>query len=225
MSSPLTDTINALIMYVNGITGNNDSNLSDAIRSLADGYNNGGYSIDDLASGIEPSGDIIINSESVAKYCFFENKNIQSVYSERTKYIYGSAFQNCTSLKNVNFQGVITIGSDAFRTNSLIKAVLPSATDIGWSVFEGATSLSEIEIPNVVTLGSFTFKSCISLKTICLPNVKNIGSSCFSGCTSLTDIYLSGDESSYGGAPWGAPSTCTIHYNTVFNEDGKPIVE
>lgn len=188
------------------------------------GYGDREYSINDIASGVEPSGDITINSESVSRYSFFENKFITSVYSERTKYIYGAAFQGCTLLKSINFKGVLTISSDAFRTPSLIKADLPSATDIGWSVFEGDTSLSEVNIPSAVSLGSFTFKSCTSLKTICLPSIRNIGSSCFSGCTSLTDIYLSGSEGSYSGAPWGAPGTCTIHYNTIFDENGEPTI-
>ena len=225
MSAPLTDSINALTMYINEITENNDSNLSDAVRSLADGYNNGGYLIDDLANGIEPSGDVIINSEKIISHCFYVNKNIRSVYSEQTKYVEGAAFQNCSSLESINLKGVLTIGSDAFRTISLKNVNLPSVTNIGWSVFEGDVSLSEVNIPNAVSLGSFAFKSCTSLQTICLPSVKNIGSNCFAGCNSLTDIYLSDNESSYSGAPWGAPSTCIIHYNTIFDEDGKPIVE
>lgn len=223
MSAPLTDSINALTMYINEITENNDSNLSDAVRSLADGY--GGYSLDDIANGVEPSGDIIINSEKIISHCFFVNKNIRNVYSEQTKYVEGSAFQNCSSLKSVSFKGVLTIGSDAFRTGSLTKVDLPSATNIGWSVFEGDVSLSEVNIPSAVSLGSFAFKFCTSLRMMYLPSVKNIGSNCFEGCNSLTDIYLSDSESSYSGAPWGAPSTCTIHYNTIFNEDGKPILD
>lgn len=35
---PLTDSINALTTYINGVTGGEDSNLSDAVATLADGY-------------------------------------------------------------------------------------------------------------------------------------------------------------------------------------------
>lgn len=38
MSTPLTDAINALTTYANEITGKADTNLPDAVRSLADGY-------------------------------------------------------------------------------------------------------------------------------------------------------------------------------------------
>ena len=40
--TPLTDAINALTTYANETTGKNDTNLSDAIGSLVDGYGGGG---------------------------------------------------------------------------------------------------------------------------------------------------------------------------------------
>ena len=42
MSTPLTDAITSLTTYANGITGKSDTNLPDAVRSLADGYGHGG---------------------------------------------------------------------------------------------------------------------------------------------------------------------------------------
>jgi hypothetical protein len=42
MATPLTDAITALTTYANGITGKSDTNLPDAVRSLADGYGHGG---------------------------------------------------------------------------------------------------------------------------------------------------------------------------------------
>lgn len=42
MSSPLTDKINALTAYANGVTGESDTTLSDAVATLADGYGQGG---------------------------------------------------------------------------------------------------------------------------------------------------------------------------------------
>ncbi len=41
MATPLTDAINALTAYANGITGKSDANLPDAVRSLADGFGGG----------------------------------------------------------------------------------------------------------------------------------------------------------------------------------------
>lgn len=42
MATPLTDAITALTTYANEITGESDTTLSDAVRSLADGYGQGG---------------------------------------------------------------------------------------------------------------------------------------------------------------------------------------
>ena len=38
MSTPLTDSINALTAYANEVTGASDTNLSDAVHTLAGGY-------------------------------------------------------------------------------------------------------------------------------------------------------------------------------------------
>lgn len=42
MTQPLTDAINALTRYANETTGQSDTNLSDAVRTLCDGYGGGG---------------------------------------------------------------------------------------------------------------------------------------------------------------------------------------
>ena len=50
MSTPLTDSINALTTYANEVTGASDTTLSDAVHTLASGYGGGsGYTL--LASG------------------------------------------------------------------------------------------------------------------------------------------------------------------------------
>lgn len=42
MATPLTNAINALTTYANEVTGESDTNLSDAVYSLAEGYGQGG---------------------------------------------------------------------------------------------------------------------------------------------------------------------------------------
>ena len=41
MATPLTDKINALTAYANGVTGESDTTLSEAVHTLADGYGQG----------------------------------------------------------------------------------------------------------------------------------------------------------------------------------------
>lgn len=46
MSTPLTDSINALTTYANEVTGGSDTNLSDAVHTLASGYGGGGSGLE-----------------------------------------------------------------------------------------------------------------------------------------------------------------------------------
>lgn len=54
----LTSRIQALTTYANGVTGESDTTLSDAVATLAEGYGSGGYSLASIASKTEPSGGI-----------------------------------------------------------------------------------------------------------------------------------------------------------------------
>ena len=45
MATPLTDSINALTTYANEVTGASDTNLSDAVHTLASGYGGGGGAV------------------------------------------------------------------------------------------------------------------------------------------------------------------------------------
>lgn len=45
MSTPLTDSINALTQYANEVTGKQDATLSDAVGSLVEGYGGGSFGI------------------------------------------------------------------------------------------------------------------------------------------------------------------------------------
>ena len=44
--TPLTDSIEALTTYANQVTGASDTNLSDAVYTLAQGYGGGGGRFD-----------------------------------------------------------------------------------------------------------------------------------------------------------------------------------
>lgn len=63
MATPLTDAITSLTTYANGITGKSDTNLPDAVRSLADGYGaSGGVK---TASGTFTVSDNYITSKQI----------------------------------------------------------------------------------------------------------------------------------------------------------------
>ena len=62
MSTPLTDSINALTTYANEVTGASDTNLSDAVHTLASGYGQGGVNYLDYASHLS---EMFVNSQSL----------------------------------------------------------------------------------------------------------------------------------------------------------------
>lgn len=197
---PLSEGLETLLTDANTTTGNADTTLSDAVGTLISGY--GDYLLDDIASGTEPSGDIVINSKSIRTGCFWDCLGLTSVTFEGTESIGNNAFYGCTNLTSVYGKNVITINSQAFMN---------------------CFKLTDIKMPKLQTIGSTAFRTLQNLTFIALPAAINVGANAFFGCVALRDIYLPNDAATYTGAPWGA-ANATIHYNTVFNENGEPII-
>lgn len=76
--SPLTEGLTALTTYANEITGESDTNLSDAVRSLADGYGQGGSSTPPWVSSVET---VTIEANSVTN-----TNGVKSYFSDKTPY-------------------------------------------------------------------------------------------------------------------------------------------
>lgn len=197
---PLAAGLDALLTDANDTTGESDTTLSDAIHTLVDGY--GDYSLDDIASGTEPSGDIVLNAKNIRTSCFWDCVGLTSVTFEGTESIGNNAFYGCTNLTSIYGKNVITINSQAFMN---------------------CFKLTDIKMPKLQNIGVTVFRTVNNLISISLPSAINIGANAFFGCVKLKDIYLPNDASTYTDAPWGA-TNATIHYNTVFDENGEPII-
>ena len=74
-----------------------------------------------------------------------------------------------------------------------------SVTSIGYSAFEGCSSLTSVTIPNsVTTIGNYAFGSCTSLTSVTIPNnVTTIGEAAFGFCTSLESIKVESGNTKY----------------------------
>ena len=127
-----------------------------------------------------------------------KNKSISAcIIDNRTKIIYYSAFNRCSSLTTIAIpNSVISIGDSAFYDCSSLKTITfeegSQLLNIRSSTFEGCSSLTSIAIPNSVTsIGSRAFYNCRSLTGIVIPDsVTSIGLSAFAGCSSLTSITI-----------------------------------
>lgn len=86
------------------------------------------------------------------------------------KEILGQAFGNCTSLQEIRFEHI---------------------TSIGYEAFLHCNSFTSLELPLVEELGISAFKGCSNLKNVVLGrNMKKfIGYSVFEQCKSLEDFY------------------------------------
>lgn len=95
MSTPLTDSINALTAYANEVTGGSDTTLSDAVHTLASGYGQGGYAPNGYirllylessgVQGIDTGKYLKLNSKFVIDCCY-----VPGNYGYYT-FIFGSA--------------------------------------------------------------------------------------------------------------------------------------
>ena len=83
--------------------------------------------------------------------------------------IYDVAFNECTSLSQIDLKNVTTIESSAFS---------------------GCTSLSQIDLENITTIDDHVFYGCHSLTSVTIGNsVTSIGNYAFGDCTSLKEVY------------------------------------
>lgn len=140
--------------------------------------------------------------------------------------------------------GITSIGSYVFSSyGNLAKAELPnSITFIGTQAFSDCTQLKLTKLPSSLEeIGRWAFRSCELITIQHFPeSLKNIQQNGFLACTGLnilyfhsiptslanntftrcaniTDIYVPWKSGAVANAPWGAPSTATIHYEWTPN--------
>jgi len=107
--------------------------------------------------------------------------------------ISGSAFQNCTKLKDVVFsESLTTIGGSVFlNDSSLVSVTIPeSVTSVNWSVFQNCAALQSATVLNS-TIRTYEFANCTALKDVTLSNnVTTIEGAAFQNCTALTNFRV-----------------------------------
>ena len=115
------------------------------------------------------------------------------------------AFNECSSLTSIIVSEGNIVYDSRDNCNAIIKtstnrlifgcqsSIIPnSVTEIGYSAFQGCTSLKSVIIPEGVTkVDGSAFDGCTSLTSITIPEgVTSIGNCAFSGCSSLTNVTI-----------------------------------
>ena len=127
----------------------------------------------------------IIEEEAFAGCQLLEKINLENV----TTILYG-AFENCSSLKEVNATKLSKVNQYAFYgCLELEKVNIENVTTIDIAGFAYCSNLVEIDMHNVKIIKDDAFSSCYLLSKVSLINVQNIGDS-FQKCFNLSSIYL-----------------------------------
>lgn len=195
-NTPLTDSINNLTTYANSVTGASDTNLSDAVATLASGYGGGGgYSVDDLASRNYNLSNITLTGNSVKAYAFAGANVSGTVTAPNVTVIDPYAFQK-TKITRAYFPLVASndIRDLAFENTLLTQIAatdFPKVTACRQSAFQGCQQLVSVVFPSFNgTNGNNVFNNCKNLEIADLGTLAATGNSAFYGCSKLTTIIL-----------------------------------
>lgn len=124
----------------------------------------------------------------------FDNcSSLKTVENTRNvTYIYGSAFQSCNNLMELDL-GSCKIYDNAFSGCSKLQSIgeLAKCTSVGEWAFHGCSSLEKVDLSMCTSVGSYAFGGCSSLLSIGNPKFTSIPNAAFSGCSSLENIDLS----------------------------------
>ena len=219
----LADGINALTEYSNEITGEQDETLSDAVRSLADGYDDGSI----VASLLDGSFEGVFNNDKITSGLNF-------------------AFRNCSKMTEVhlpNYSGTV-LGYAFGACTNLRKVVIPNVKQMDNYAFTNSNNIKEYDVRNVEMLGADCIRGSgnMTAPIIFLKPLNALGNIIMSGIwsdvrlcqiptkildrafrgTTVIDLYVSWSEGEVSGYPWGG-TIQNIHYNTVFDSEGNII--
>lgn len=102
----------------------------------------------------------------------------------------GENFSNCSSLEELNFPKLKSIGFNEFgQCKNLRKFSAPQCTSIAHLSFKGCESLESLDLGKVEVVGGEAFYNCPSLASFDFSNVKILGSEAFAN-TGLTEVHI-----------------------------------
>lgn len=149
----------------------------------------GGYSIDDIARNVEPSGEVTINTTGISTNAF-RNKPITRVHAPRVTWVQAGAFSG---------SGLTRIESED----------LPLVAEL-IGAFEDAKSLTYVKLTSAISKFGYSFRNCTNLEEAYFPNsVGDIDRVCY-GCTKLTVMDCGSGKISHTSAFYNCNSLRTL---------------
>lgn len=160
MSTPLTDSINALTTYANEVTGGSDITLSDAVHTLANGYGGGGSILGKYVAILSYRFQYVIFDESQDVVVDCSDVEYIDTYGNRSTPAMRNMFNNARRLRSITLQN-LNIYSNAFDMTEF------AFKDGNYGAYND--NLENVSIPNCVitpTVTLMAFAGRTKLKNI-----------------------------------------------------------
>ena len=171
-TTPLTDAINALTTYANETTGKNDTNLSDAVGSLVDGYGGGGggnpnENLVKWADGTLTALDLTGAQTISARFRTVSIGANFTVYAPDATKVDSYAFHQSANLIGFDGKNVQKIGTQAFYNTRFPLIVLPSFNSVlNANTFNQNTALVVADFGQPTSYSPSCFGNCKKLTTV-----------------------------------------------------------
>lgn len=133
-------------------------------------------------------------------------------------------FKRCSNLRSVEFYHLKGNGQDndmdsVFTDCTSLERVTstcpPEISKIGYSCFDGCTSLKTLSLPQTAFLINETaFRNCTALESFDFSNVTSIGKGSFEGCIGLTSLNFTDLTSIGPNAFKGCTALASVNFNT-----------
>ncbi len=158
--------------------------IPESVTEIYDGFscdNLENIVVDEKNTQFSSADGVLFNKNKTMLICYPSGKtNTSYTVPDAVDTIYGSAFYDCISLKNIELPD--------------------SVVNMMYGAFYGCENLESIELPNGVTeIAEWTFGYCSSLGNINIPsNITSIGDFAFYNCSNITAFYFDGNAPTIG---------------------------
>ena len=147
----------------------------------------------------------VIDSENIGSSAFKGCTKLESVtFSSNLSDMGSGVFQGCLKLAQIELPDSLeTIGTGVFQNcKSLVSIQLPSnayITTIPSDMFNGCTSLTEVDLSSITSIGASAFMGCSALREMIIPStVTAVGQWAFRDCSSLSSVVIGENVESIG---------------------------
>ena len=162
--------------------------------------------------------EVTFEGTALPKYAFYNATSLRKVnFTGVLESIGTYAFSGCTALTEFEIPATVTsIEANVFQNSGLKSITLHDAIEsIGNYAFSGCTALTEIVIPDSVTsLGSYVFMNCTSLRTVKLSNqITKIDTQAFNGCSALEWLVVPESVTAIGATAFNGCGSLKIWFS------------